>query len=96
MSQYLGVLYVYEEIATSQSKPSPSLVKLTAEAILVMPKEWLEQLENAASQLNGNAIAQLLTQVPKEHFWLTKEIEELVHDFDFGQIIALVQEARSL
>ncbi|BBC22665.1 hybrid sensor histidine kinase/response regulator [Pseudanabaena sp. ABRG5-3] len=96
MSQYLGVQYIYEEIAASQSKPSPSLVKFTAESLLVMPQEWLEQLEKAASQLNGTAIAQLLAQVPQEHFLLTKEIEDNVHDFDFGRIIALVQEACSL
>lgn len=96
MSQYLGVLYVYEEIAASQSKPSLSLIKFTAESLLVMPKEWLGQLEKAASQLDSNAIAQLLTQVPKEHFLLTKEIEDSVHDFDFGRIISLVQEACSL
>ncbi|WP_103669376.1 hybrid sensor histidine kinase/response regulator [Pseudanabaena sp. BC1403] len=96
MSQYLGVLYVYEEIAASQSKPSLSLVKFTAESLLEMPKEWLWQLEKAASQLDSNAIAQLLAQVPKEHFLLTKEIEDSVHDFDFGRIISLVQEACSL
>ncbi len=96
MSQYLGVQYVYEVIAPSQPKSSESLVKFTAESMLVMPKAWLIELEQVASQLDGNAIAQLLTQVPKEHFLLVKEIEDHVNDFDFGRIITLVKEAFSL
>ena len=96
MSQYLGVQYIYEAIAPSQPKSSESLVKFTAESMLVMPNAWLIELEQAASQLDGNAIAQLLTQVPKEHFLLVKEIEDHVNDFDFDRIIALVKEAFTL
>ncbi len=95
MSQYLGVQYVYEAIAPSQPKSSEAPVKFTAESLLVMPKAWLIELEQAASQLDGNAIAQLLTQVPQEHFLITKEIEDHVNDFDFDRIITLVQEAIS-
>jgi len=58
-----------------------------------MPKAWLIELKQAASQLDGNAITQLLTQIPKEHFLLTKEIEDRANDFDFDQIITLVQES---
>jgi len=93
MSQYLGVQYVYEAIAHSQPKSSDAPVKFTAESMLVMPKAWLIELERAASQLDDNAIAQLLTQVPKEYFLLIKEIEEHVNDFHFDRIISLVQEA---
>ena len=96
MSEYLGVQYIYEEIALHQPETSQSLIKFTSESLLVMPKQWLVQLEQSASQLDGIAIAQLLTQVPQEHFLITKEIEDHVNDFNFDQIITLAQEAISL
>ncbi len=96
MSEYLGVQYIYEAIATREPTTNPSLVKFTAESLLVMPKQWLVQLEKSASQLDNIAIAQLLTQVPQEHFLITKEIEDHVNDFNFDRIITLAQEAISL
>jgi hypothetical protein len=90
------VQYIYEAIAPRQPQTSQSVVKFTAESLLVMPTQWLVQLEQSASQLDGIAIAQLLTQVPQEHFLITKEINEHVNDFNFDQIIALAQEAISL
>ncbi|WP_190303394.1 ATP-binding protein [Pseudanabaena sp. UWO311] len=96
MSEYLGVQYIYEEIATCEHATNQSLVKFTAESLLVMSKQWLVQLEKSASQLDSIAITQLLTQVPQEHFLITKEIEDHVTDFNFDRIITLAQEAISL
>jgi signal transduction histidine kinase/DNA-binding NarL/FixJ family response regulator len=96
MSEHLGVQYVYEAIAPRQIKSRPSLVKFTAESLLVMPKKWLDQLDKAASQLDGNAIALLLNQVPDQHFQLVQEIENYMNDYEFDRIIALVQGAISL
>jgi CheY-like chemotaxis protein len=96
MSEYLGVQYIYEAIATREPTTNQPLAKFTAESLLVMPKKWLVQLEKSASQLDNIAIAQLLTQVPPEHFLITKEIEDHVNDFNFDRIITLAQEAISL
>ncbi|PZV10837.1 MAG: hybrid sensor histidine kinase/response regulator [Pseudanabaena sp.] len=96
LSQYLGVQFIYEAIAPSLPETTKSVDKFTAQSLLVMPKEWLEKLHRAASQLDGNAIAQLLTQVPEEHFLIAKEIEDHANNFDFDRIIALVKEACSL
>jgi CheY-like chemotaxis protein len=96
MSEYLGVQYIYEEISSSHWKSSESTIKFTAESLLVMPKSWLIQLEQAASQLDSITITQLLTQVPQKHFLITKEIEDHINDFNFDKILILAQEAVSL
>lgn len=96
MSEHLGVQYIYEAIAPSQPKSGKALVKFTAEALLVMPKKWLDQLDKAASRLDENAITLLLNQVPDQHFQVVKEIENYMNDYEFDRIIALVQEASSL
>jgi signal transduction histidine kinase/DNA-binding response OmpR family regulator len=96
MAAYLGVQYIYEEIAQNSQEANQSLGRFTTESLLVMHREWLEKLKGAASQLNEQAIAQLLAQVPTEHFLLVKEIEDYVNDFEFERIITLVQEALAL
>jgi uncharacterized protein YaiL (DUF2058 family) len=71
-------------------------MKLTAQSLLVMPREWLEELKLAASQLNNGQIAVLLTQVPQDYSFVAKEIEDRVNNFDFDQIIILIQEALTI
>jgi len=91
MNQYLGVNYIYENLETKSSEIDISSVKFTPQSLLIMSPEWLEELKLAASQLNETKINLLLTQVPQEHFLIVKEIEEKVNNFDFDQIIALIE-----
>ncbi len=92
ISQYLGVSYIFEDFDDQTSVRVETSEQFTGESLLVMPKEWLEQLHVAASKLNANDITLLLKQVPKEHILLITKIEEYMNNFDFDQIIALVQE----
>jgi signal transduction histidine kinase/DNA-binding NarL/FixJ family response regulator len=92
ISQYLGVSYIFEDFDGQTSVRMETSEQFTGESLLVMPKEWLEQLHVAASKLNANDIDLLLKQVPKEHILLITKIEEYMNNFDFDQIIALVQE----
>ena len=55
-----------------------------------MPSDWLIQLEQAASELDEDLIAELLAQIPDEHSLLVKALQNKVNDFDFEDIVALV------
>ncbi|NMF60660.1 ATP-binding protein [Pseudanabaena yagii] len=92
ISHYLGVSYIFEDFDEQTSVRMKTPDQFTSESLLVMPKEWLEQLHVAASKLNANDIDLLLKQVPKEHIQLKTKIEEYMNNFDFDQIIALAQE----
>lgn len=92
IAHYLGVNYIFEDFDEQTSVKMEDSSQFTGESLLVMPKEWLEQLYVAASKLNANDIDLLLKQVPKEHILLVTKIEEYINNFDFDQIIALVQE----
>ena len=90
MAQYLGVRYVYEDI---QVKGLSEAIKLTPESLAVMPSEWLRELSEAAVVINTEQIAQLLSQIPKEHQSLAQAIQEYVDNFDFDLILNFAQTA---
>lgn len=96
IAHYLGVIYIYENINSEITTTTTPTRKLTAQSLLVMPREWLEELKLAASQLNNGQIALLLTQLPQDYSFVAKEIEDKVNNFDFDQIITLIQEALAI
>ena len=55
-----------------------------------MPKDWLTQLEAAAAELDHEAIADLVRQVPDEHSFLAQALQGKLDDFDFDEIVNLI------
>ena len=98
MAQYLGVRYIYQENTLSETIPvhQESDLPLKPVSLQVMPYEWLIQLEEAAVQLDKEAIAELLQEIPEEQTILTQTLQNKVDDFDFEEILNLVQETIKL
>lgn len=98
MAEYLGVNYIYEESSESAAAIQTYLATdfvLEPTSLQVMPQQWLIQLEQAASELDEEAILKLLEQIPDEHTLLAKALQNKVDDFDFGDIADLVQRIES-
>jgi CheY-like chemotaxis protein len=92
MAQYLGVSYVYEQSIQSSSQQnatSPRVV--TRETLAAMPAEWVTQLNEAATQVDGELISQLIAQIPQEQVDLANGLTDLVNNYRFDRIIALTQ-----
>ena len=87
MAEYLGVKYIYEN---GESEPIKADFILEPTSLEVMSSDWLTQLEQAASELDEDLIAELLNQIPDEHTLLAKALQNKVNDFDFDDIVALV------
>ncbi|BAY43472.1 two-component hybrid histidine kinase [Scytonema sp. HK-05] len=96
ISKYLGVRYLYQEHTPNADITSPihevvrNSANLAAE-IASMPAEWIQQLDNAASQGNDLLIVQLMEQIPADKVDLIEALKVLVENFDFEQVIALTQ-----
>ena len=93
IAEYLGVEYVYEEEAilpTDSLEPDFELT-LDYDSLIVMPLEWRSQLEKAAGELDDEAIALLLAQIPDEYSALALALQEKVNDFDFDDIVNSLQ-----
>jgi CheY-like chemotaxis protein len=92
MAQYLGVSYVYEQSIQSSSRYQGTTQSvLTPEALAAMPAEWVAQLNEAATQVDGELISQLIAQIPQEKVELANGLTDLVNNYRFDQIIALTQ-----
>ncbi|WP_019505849.1 hybrid sensor histidine kinase/response regulator [Pleurocapsa sp. PCC 7319] len=94
IAQYLGVRYIYAQNTESAAIQAHLATEFSLEptALQVMSSEWLIHLEQAASELDEDTIAKLLDQIPEEHTFLTQALQNKVDDFDFDEIVNLVQE----
>ncbi|MGL5941632.1 MAG: ATP-binding protein [Waterburya sp.] len=94
MAQYLGVSYIYADNIESTSINSDDAAEfiLDSNSLQIMPSEWLTQLEQAASTLDNEAIALLLSQIPDEHTLLAQVLKNKVDNFDFDEIVNLIQQ----
>jgi signal transduction histidine kinase/CheY-like chemotaxis protein len=94
MSEYLGVRYLYETLSPdAQTTAISPPEKLTAEALSILPNEWLIELSEAAALIDNQLISQLLTQIAQDHQALAQSIQQEVDDFDFDRIMTLAQGA---
>ena len=66
---------------------------LESNSLRIMPREWLTKLGQAASKSDEVLIMELLQQIPDEHILLTQALQNKVDDFDFDDIVNLVQQA---
>jgi PAS domain S-box-containing protein len=101
MTEYLGVRYVYQEVAgrmkneamNSSLIPHPTLREgLRPTSLQVMSPEWIEQLHQAALCVNAKLLHQLIEQIPPVHAPLAKAIAHLVDNFQFEEIVALTKQ----
>ncbi len=93
IAEYLGVAYIYNEDAElSATDPDNADFLLNPASLKMMPSEWLTQLEAAAAELDEEAIAKLIDQISDEHSLLAITLHNKVNDFDFDDIVSLVQQ----
>ena len=91
IAQHLGVRYVYAE--HPQDVQDVCRARLDSTSLLVMSAEWLEQLHQAALQLESERVMELIAQIPAEHAPLANALTNYVNNFDFSQIMNLAQPA---
>lgn len=95
IAQHLGIRYVYESISPLTSNTNSNF-KLTADTLNIMSREWLNNLEQAATVLDRDLLIQLLQKIPPEHDNLKNSLQKQVNDFDFDKIISLVKKVKAI
>ncbi|MEC4894990.1 MAG: ATP-binding protein [Oscillatoria sp. PMC 1051.18] len=96
IAQYLDLSYVYASETAPKGKintPTQAKVKLSEMALKIaqMPQEWIAQLNYAAAQGSDLLILQLLEQIQVENADLAVFLKELAENFQFEQIVQLIQ-----
>ena len=89
MTKHLGVRYIYEDSQPAAKERDNYTLK--AESLLVMPPEWIEQLQQAALRTDEQQIFSLLQQIPQANAPLADALTEAVNNFRIDKIIDLTQ-----
>ncbi|MBD1913368.1 MULTISPECIES: PAS domain S-box protein [unclassified Leptolyngbya] len=94
LTQYLGVHYTYAspndipDNALHVLAPSPTLATTL---LTTMPLAWIEQLHQAALQVNAKKIRTLIQEIPADYQDLTQQLTYLIEHFRFEDILKLTQ-----
>lgn len=103
MADYLGVRYCYGSSPAPDplSPRSPILSQSLmlpphelAQGLARMPVDWVAQLHNAATRVNGKQMSELLKQIPQSDQPLVNALTFLIDNFRFEEIVALTQKIR--
>jgi signal transduction histidine kinase/DNA-binding response OmpR family regulator len=89
MAEYLGVRYIYQERQPLEKHQA----RLVAQNLSVMPTEWIEQLQQAATLLDESLLLSLIAQIPQKHNVLSQGLLEKIDNFDFDDIVNLARQA---
>jgi len=97
IAKYLQVRYLYQDNSDlndpllSGNNISEITEFLTSQTLAKMPKNWVLELERAATELDEKEIIFLLNEIRSEHPNIVNAIENLVNNFRFDLIVDLIE-----
>ena len=93
MAKYLGVQYVYDQqvVRAAASAQNRTEQVLTAEAVSILPAAWLTELNDAATRARAEQITAVLAKIKVEYPQIAQALAQLVDDFQFDKILALIE-----
>lgn len=97
IAQYLGARYIYQELSVpfaaggrryfTSEKPDSFFLPLLAE----MPKNWLEELDYAANDVNEELVIEIVDRISDSHPTLANALKDLLDDYRLDRIVNLTQ-----
>ena len=89
IAKHLPVSYIYEDTESDKIDDLPDSQSLELEDLSFMPSQWLEQVNQAASQLDEQLLLELIEKIPDEHNLVKEALTAKVTNFDFDVILKL-------
>ena len=92
IAHYLGVEYCYAESSPQiQNLVNTYIQPLCFQDLNIMSSEWIEQLHDAAMDLNEEKLHNLIAQIPTQEKEVIDKLVFLVDNFQFETIITLIE-----
>jgi signal transduction histidine kinase/CheY-like chemotaxis protein len=88
--KHLGVRFIYENTNTDTLNQA-EFATLTMQHFQVMPGEWLLKLSEAALEADGQQMLTLIQEIPETETILIKNLTKMTKQFQFEQIIDLIE-----
>ena len=98
MTEFLGVRYIYEQLPPVTNttpglryfiseRPDSFFLPLLSE----MPLSWVQQLNQAANEVNEDLVFQLIDTIPENFVTLGDALKDLLEDFRLDRIVRITQ-----
>ena len=98
MTEFLGVRYIYEELPPVinttpglryfiSERPDSFFLPLLGQ----MPLNWVQQLNQAANEVNEDLVCQLIDKIPENFVVLGDALKDLLEDFRLDRIVRITQ-----
>ena len=89
IAKHLPVSYVYEDTKSDKIDDLPDSQSLESDDLSFMPPQWLERVNQAASQLDEQLLLELIKEIPARHDLVKEALTAKVTNFDFDVILKL-------
>ena len=89
IAKYLPVSYIYEETLSARIDDIPDSQNIESDDLSFMPPQWLERVNQAASQLDEQLLLELIQEIPDEHNFVKEALTSKIANFDFDVILKL-------
>lgn len=92
IKEHLAIQYIYQEDSDNVEDDlnKASFLKLTSTSLQIMPESWLQELKQAAGELDEVKLKELIAQIPEENNDISSSLTNLTDNFLFKQIFDLV------
>jgi signal transduction histidine kinase len=98
INEFLGVRYIYEQLPpiTSISTNNRYFVSEKPDSFFLplldqMPLKWVQQLNQAANEVNEELVFQLIEEISEDFVTLATALKDLLEDFRLDRIIRITQ-----
>jgi len=89
IAQHLGVQYIYTVVGKEPQKLGVDT--LSPEDIAVMSSQWLEQMYQAAYDVDFEVMNELIKQIPASQSTLSSALIDCVNNFKYDQVMELIR-----
>ncbi|MEW5958533.1 MAG: ATP-binding protein [Chloroflexota bacterium] len=94
IARHLNVRYLYEEEVKIDSAPTSDPKLLTAAHLATLPPEWRADLQQAVKEINLEKVNLIVGRISRENEPLAQALANLVENFRFDTLQALVGEIK--
>jgi PAS domain S-box-containing protein len=94
LAEHLQVKYLYQEQANAGSLKATvhEQIPLQSTDLSMMSRDWRNSLQQAAMEVDGEWLKQLIEQIPNDCATLKQGLQESIRNYDFDEIIRLTQD----
>ncbi|MEB3280468.1 MAG: ATP-binding protein [Lyngbya sp.] len=95
LTEHLGIIFVYQDTLKSAYREQSPL-SLSADDLAGMPSGWLQQLTTAATIAKPIPLLALIEEISQQHPKIAAALKQMVHNYQFSEIINLVAKVNQL